>query len=320
MIMKKNKNEGNDVEEKVSSAESDDNRSDDRVKVTKSVFQVSREEREKQRQEELRKQEELEKELARREKEKQEAYERRILEEKKELIRLKQGLIEESETIHEEHEEAIKLSFWKKISNFFYHNKWWLGIGLVIVLIFAYLIHSCITKPRPDITVLVIATDASIGTSEGLQRYVESFTPDNNGNGKKLCSLYYIERYKDGYSNYVTGSDTKLVTQLQSADSLIVFAGNEFKSMADTESIFMDLGEIFPDDPEIFGYYFYLKDTPFAERIGIDPELVPDDLYIAIRKPQKLLYSKESEMQEAYDRDVQVFIDIVNDLRGTEQE
>ena len=72
--MKKNKNEGNDVEEKVSSAESDDNRSDDRVKVTKSVFQVSREEREKQRQEELRKQEELEKEIARREKEKQEAY------------------------------------------------------------------------------------------------------------------------------------------------------------------------------------------------------------------------------------------------------
>ena len=103
---------------------------DDRLDIKKSVFEVNRELREQKQREEEEKQAELNRRIEEREKKRQEEYERRILEEKKELIRLKQGLIEESEELTEETEEPVKMSFWKKIGNFFYHNKWWIGIAV----------------------------------------------------------------------------------------------------------------------------------------------------------------------------------------------
>lgn len=290
--------------------------SDDRIKVTKSVFQVAKEEQLKKQAELDEKQRELMHQHELQERQKQEAYEKQILEEKKELMRLKQGLIEESDTIREVHEEAAALSFPKKIQNFFYHNKWWLGIGIIIAFIVGYLIYSWATRPRPDIIVTVVGTDTMVGTSSGLADYIEEFTPDNNNNGKLLCSLVFIQTTDNGYSNYANGSDSKLTTQFQSADSMIVIGGQKLKELVATENLFMDLSEIFPDDPKMIGYYFYLKDTKFAEVTGIDPKFITSDMYIAIRKPQKLLYSSEDEMQEAYERDLPVFKAIINDLRS----
>ena len=63
---------------------------DDKIDVSKSVFQVNREMHEQKLAELEEKQKELERQAQEREKKKREAYERRILEEKKELIRLKQ--------------------------------------------------------------------------------------------------------------------------------------------------------------------------------------------------------------------------------------
>ena len=80
----------------------------------KSFLETVREidEKERQREEEL--EERRQQILAERKKKEQEAYEKRIREERIELMRLKQGVITESEIIHEEKEEKPKLSFWKK--------------------------------------------------------------------------------------------------------------------------------------------------------------------------------------------------------------
>ncbi|MDE5861340.1 MAG: hypothetical protein K2H28_04020, partial [Ruminococcus sp.] len=114
--MKKNKDKEN-------SAENDD---DKKIDVNKNVFQTAKELREQQ-EEEMRRQVEL------RKRKKQEEYDKKIQAERLELIRLKQGVIEESETIREEHPEEIKLSVWRKIRNFFYHNKWWLFLAIFFV-------------------------------------------------------------------------------------------------------------------------------------------------------------------------------------------
>lgn len=287
---------------------------DDKIDVSKSVFQVNREMHEQRLAELEKQQEELARQARERERKKREAYERRILEEKKELMRLKQGLIEESETIHEEHEEAPKLSLWKKITNFFYHNKWWLGIGTVLAAAAVFLVHNLLTKPHPDLTVIVLGEYDSVGYAEGLADYVESFADDFNGNGKTEAEIYYIPYSSDDYKNYANGVDGKLATQFQAAESVIVIGGSDVNDILNPEEIFVNLEELYPDNKNVKEYRFNLKDTDFAERIGIGNELSDDELFIAIRRPKNLMYAKYKEIEETYEKDFPVFDKMINDL------
>lgn len=287
---------------------------DDKIAVGKSVFQVNREMHEQKLAELEKQQEELARQARERERKKREAYERRILEEKKELMRLKQGLIEESETIHEEHEEAPKLSIWKKIINFFYHNKWWLGIGAVLVVAAVFLVHNLLTKPHPDLTVIVLGEHDCIGYAEGLDDYVASFADDFNGNGKTEVEVYYIPYSSDEYRNYAEGVDGKLMSQFQTAESLIVISGSDINDILNPEEIFMNLEELYPGNKNVKEYRFNLKDTDFAERIGIGNDLSDDELFIAIRRPKNLMYAKYKEIEETYEKDFPVFDKMINDL------
>lgn len=290
---------------------------DEKINVSKSVFQVNRE-MQKQKQREL---EEKQAMLLRKhellEKQKQEAYDRRILEEKKELIRLKQGLIEESEVIHEEQKTAVKLSFGKKLTSFIYLNKWWLGIGIVFALILTFLIYSFVTKTEPDAVILYVEYNVDVGEAPGLQEYLSTFAEDKNGDGKVKASVYYIPFSDNTYSNYQLGVDGKMTSQFQSADAVIVIGGKKLSEFLNPESeSLMNLEEMFPDNPNVDKCRFMLKNTKFAERIGVSPEYISDDLYLAIRKPMKLYSASKEQMQKTYDRDIEMFKAIIEDLSG----
>ena len=57
-----------------------------------------------------------------------------------------------------------------------------------------------------------------------------------------------------------------------------------------------------------------LENTDIAEKSGVEKKYIKDGIFLAIRKPRKLMYSSADKMQETYDRDFQVFDDIINDL------
>lgn len=279
----------------------------EKIEIKKSVFQAAREMREQQ-ELEMRKQAEL------RQRKKQEEYDRKIQEERIELIRLKQGVIEESETIHEEQPEEIKLSVRKKIVNFFYHNKWWLFLAIFFVALASYLTYTLIMRPNPDMVVLVLCDNEAIGNSAQFEDYLETFIEDYNGNGEIKVSTYYIPYSDNSYTNYQTGNETKLTTEMQSAEAVIVVGGSNINPVIDPENTLVDLSEIYPDNVQVRSYGFFLKNTDFAERIGIDPEEVTGDLYIGIRKPRNLLYSDTEDMQKTYNRDFPVLEKIIEDL------
>lgn len=279
----------------------------EKIEIKKSVFQAAREMREQQ-ELEMRKQAEL------RQRKKQEEYDRKIQEERLELIRLKQGVIEESETIHEEQPEEIKLSVRKKIVNFFYHNKWWLFLAIFFVALASYLTYTLIMRPNPDMVVLVLCDNEAIGNSAQFEDYLETFIEDYNGNGEIKVSTYYIPYSDNSYTNYQTGNETKLTTEMQSAEAVIVVGGSNINPVIDPENTLVDLSEIYPDNVQVRSYGFFLKNTDFAERIGIDPEEVTGDLYIGIRKPRNLLYSDTEDMQKTYNRDFPVLEKIIEDL------
>ena len=289
---------------------------DERIDIKKSAFQNIKEENQRRQQALEQEQLELRRQAEIREKQKREEHEKRLMKERRELIRLKQGLIEESEMIPENQpEEEIKLTFWGKIKNFFYHNKWWLGLGCLGLILCSYLVYDFINKPRPDMVVLLIGQYPAVGENSYISEYFQSFADDFNGNGKTEVDVYYIDYQKDGgYANYANGADTKLTTEMQIADAVIVVAGDAFKELIDENDILVDLSEIYPDNSHVKGHYFYLKDTEFAKHIGVAKSDIPDDMYIALRKPRKLMYSDPDEMQKVYDRDFPVFEKIIDDL------
>lgn len=287
---------------------------DDRIEITKSIFEVNKELRQKELEEQEAKQEELRRKYLEHEKKRQEAYDRRILEEKKELIRMKQGIIEESEMIPEAPEEVVVLTPWKKITNFFYHNKWWLGIGVIFAALAVFLIVNLAKKPRPDVVILVIANNGEVGINDELAEYVESFAEDFNGNGEVLVDVHYIPLSDNHMLNYQNGTDNKLTYELQSADGVIVIGDSNFLELIDKDKTLVDMKEFFPDNKNILGGSFALKHTAFAERIGIDDYFISNDMFIGMRKPQKLLYTDEDEMQEVFDKCFPVYEKIIEDL------
>ncbi len=301
----------NDKENKSNPQKEDD----EKIHVSQSVFQTAREMQQKQLEEMQQKQLELERKHAEREKKKREAYERRLLEEKKELIRLKQGQVEESELIPEDvKEEEVKMPLGKKISNFFYHNKWWLGIGVLIAFIGVFLIYDIVTKERPDIVVLAVIENEYVGYSEALPDYIESFSEDFNGNDEILASVYYIPFSDSVQANYANGTSNKLAAEFQGDEAVIVIGDKKITDILVPENIFVNLEELYPDNPNVDGYMFYLKDTDIADKLNLPKEVITDDLFIAIRRPQKLIYSSEEEVQETYDKDFPVFDSIIKDL------
>ncbi len=284
---------------------------DEKLHIDKSIFQMSAEEKsEKQKKIE----EERRKIAEEKRKKSEEARDKRLEQDRLELIRLKQGVIEESETIHEEHEETPKLSLWKKITNFFYHNKWWLGIGTFITAVFIWLAVGYITKPRPDIVVLVIGENYALGNDSTLTEYIEQFTPDNNKNGEILASVYYIPYTGLDQRDYANGVPTKLTAELQSADTVIVFCNKTADEIFDSDIMLTDLTKLYPDNEFVKKERFMLSETDFAEKIGLQKDQITDDWFMAIRNPIKLLYDDEDDMQERFDKDFPVFDAIVNDL------
>lgn len=288
---------------------------DDKVHITKSMFQVSKEQRKKAEEEEQRKQAERERVIAEKQRKAQEEHDKRLEAERLELIRLKQGIIDESETIHEVQEEKVQRTFFQKIGDFFYTNKWWLGIAVVCVVIGSYLAYSLITKPRPDMIVLVIGENYDLGEVSSLDEYVASFAEDFNGNGETLVSVYYIPYTNNEAKDYANGVTTNLTTELNSAHGVILI-GNELTKDVLFDDSLVDLSEIYPSNENISKDKFMLSGTDFAKKVGINQ--LSDDWFISIRRPKNLAYTDTDEMQEVYDRDFAVFDAIISDLTETE--
>ena len=143
----------------------------------------------------------------------------------------------------------------------------------------------------------------------------KSFADDFNGNGKTEVEVYYIDYdSKEDYANYANGSDTKLTTEMQIADAVMVISDHDFSGMVVPDEVFVDLSSLFPDNEHIDKQFFYLKDTDFADRVGVDRSKIKDDTFIAVRAPKRVMYASKDEMQETYNKDMPVIEKIIDDL------
>ncbi len=268
----------------------------------KSVFQVARELEEQQRQDT---QAAEAKALALAEEKKEQeriAYEKRIREERIELMRLKQGLIDESETIREETGETRKYSFWERTKNYFYHNKWWLWIAAFFVFVGGFLVVQQVTTVRPDMVVLLISDDADFATmcSKEIADLFEQYIGDENGDGKTLVEVYYIPASEnESAMNAYSGNSTKLFAEFQIGQSLLVISDDEADEFIQASQNLVNLEEFYPDNPLVQEHRFLLSETDFARDVDW-PYAMDADIYIGIRRV-KQTFDDAKEMQENFD-------------------
>jgi hypothetical protein len=230
------------------------------------------------------------------------AYEEKLRQERLELLRLRQGVIDESDTVREEQEPERKYSLGEKIGNFFYHNKWWLGIAAFFVFFTGFTIWQIATTVHPDMIVLLLVHDDYFNAqcNEKLSEIFAQYIGDENGDGKVVCDVYYIPASSDteDRSGY-TGDNTKLFAEFQIAEACIVISdegADEFivpdRTLYDLEP---DLGQYEQTDK----MRFYLSSTALAEDLGWEGAL-DQDIYIGIRSVRETMDSEE-EMQETFD-------------------
>ncbi|MCL1903668.1 MAG: hypothetical protein FWF94_04545 [Oscillospiraceae bacterium] len=201
------------------------------------------------------------------------------LDDKRELLKLKQGLIssEESSFSSDERPDAPILTGKAALSNFVYHYSLHLKIAsffLIIGGIFAFFI---LTAEKYDLTVMLIADNSEASAyfalnSDKLKTALEQYTPDFDGNGRVNVECRFIDLTTDVAGvqrspDSVQGNMIKLFGEINMGNSLI-FIGNKevLENIPGEEMKFED---------------FYCAFYPFdSTSLNLD---APDDLYIAVR-------------------------------------
>ena len=253
---------------------------------------------------------------------------------KRELLKLKQGLIEESETIKElPHEENINYEVkgaGKKIANFFYHYKIHIVLITFFVAVAAFLTYSVLSREKADIRVLVFGENPDTTASlffkiNDFETAFEQYTPNFDKNGYTHVEIFSMNMNPQQDSNYYMANQAKLfgelksgIAQLYAADrsSLKSIIGEQKESQA-----FVDLSALYPDDPNVVdNYYYKIKGSSFADAL-MYMEGCPDDLYIAIRSSDfQGVNAYDDEMAENHRRALEVFDNIVKDRKMTTEE
>ena len=287
-------------EEKNNDIKNDESGEKTEVSGKVSVLENMRRINEKQRREELEAEAEREKERAEKERLERGRYEKKLERDRIELMKLKQGIISDEDIPHEA-EPVKEYTAWEKIGNFFYHNKMPLIVGAVIVLLAVFLIRDVVTNKKPDVAIMIMASDSELDFRTGdIEKLLEPYCEDFNGDGEVYVRVSYLpavysDDNLDAYFNQ--SAQTKLMAEFQSGDSIIVIADADTCHTVgiDTVSengnpvdpILVDMRTIYPDDENCTELGYMLSGPSFAEDIKYTA--MSDSLFIGFRLPREAL-------------------------------
>ena len=256
---------------------------------------------------------------------------------KRELLKLKQGLIEESETIREEEngygDKGVYevVGFKNKVSNFFYHYKWHVIVTVFLVAIASFLIITTVTKEKGDIRVLAFAKDPDTSASlyyktNDFEKAFEQFAKDYDGNGYTHTEFFFMNMGENQDYNYYFTNQTKLFSEVSSGTAQIYIADKEMFTEVigdQTESeAFVDLSALYPDEENIVDkYYFKVKGSSLADA-AMYVEGCPDNMYIAVRSEGFRGYNQigKDELLENHSRALEVLDNIISGRKAEEEQ
>lgn len=238
---------------------------------------------------------------------------------KRELLKLKQGLIEESESIPVDVKpEKPELHGWAKVSNFFYHYKWHVIIGAFFAAVAAFLIYDIVKKEIGDMRVLVITKDTAVADNvmfktKDFELAFEKYCPDFDDNGYVHVDVYNIDLSENADPDYMTAQVTKAMGEITYAEAqLYILDTPALESITNNGNTdgFINIGELYPDCPEADGVFYHLKGSDYAV-IANYVEACPEDLFMVIRRTTETTANKE-RAEKAQERALKVLDNIIN--------
>lgn len=251
---------------------------------------------------------------------KEEERARKAREEYVELLKMKQGLIEESELIPETgYVEIPELHGLAKFGNFVYHNKAFILIGAFFLAVAVFLTVQIATRKIYDLYVLVISTS---GSSELLWRYddiedaLTKYCPDFDNNGYVKVGINFIDlgAVNEG-TEYGSAQTMKFSSELYMGESQM-FIGDEgfWEYLYGNEDgldvqIFEDLSEYFPEDELYRKTGLHINSTDLHKDARWDT--CPDSINIFLRCEFDTATGNKKNAQEQRERAHIVFQNIV---------
>lgn len=318
-------------EEKNNDIKNDENGEKTEVSGKVSVLENMRRINEKQHREELEAEAEREKERAEKERLERERYEKKLGRDRIELMKLKQGIISDEDIPHEA-EPVKEYTAWEKIGNFFYHNKMPLIVGAVIVLLAVFLIRDVVTNKKPDVSIMIMASDSELDFRTGdIEKLLEPYCEDFNGDGEVYVRVSYLpavysDDSLDAYFNQ--SAQTKLMAEFQSGDSIIVIADADTCHTVgiDTVSengnpvdpVLVDMRTIYPDDENCIELGYMLSGTDFAEDIKYTA--MSDSLFIGFRLPREALGVNMEKFTANYNNALKLWDNYLNKTEAVHDE
>lgn len=318
-------------EEKNNDIKNDESGEKTEVSGKVSVLENMRRINEKQHREELEAEAEREKERAEKERLERERYEKKLERDRIELMKLKQGIISDEDIPHEA-EPVKEYTAWEKIGNFFYHNKMPLIVGAVIVLLAVFLIRDVVTNKKPDVSIMIMASDTELDFRTGdIEKLLEPYCEDFNGDGEVYVRVSYLpavysDDNLDAYFNQ--SAQTKLMAEFQSGDSIIVIADADTCHTVgiDTVSengnpvdpILVDMRTIYPDDENCIELGYMLSGTSFAEDIKYTA--MSDSLFIGFRLPREALGVNMEKFTANYNNALKLWDNYLNKTEAVHDE
>lgn len=242
---------------------------------------------------------------------------KRIQAEKIELIKLKNGVIEQSDSIKEEHDQIRELHGFEKVSNFWFHHKIMILFSAFIIIVCAFIIYSTLSKKNPDLTVMMIANNGLSYRQEELEQFFEKYTDDLNEDGEVNVSVLIAPLDNTSKDELMISNQSKFLANLQTADCMLFITDSNTEDKI-KDLMKSDLNKDFENNDYITEQGLSLNMKLFAQQVKF--ENMPNDVVLSIRKPVKTINSSLEEMEESYNTSFKVFSDIVNDLTSQAKE
>lgn len=215
--------------------------------------------------------------------------------ERVELLKMKQGLIEESEMIPETgYAPPPEQGAWGKFSSFMYRNKVFVVIGAFLAAIAIFLVVQLLTREKDDIRVMLVSFKSGSDMelyAQKLESALEMYCPDFDGNGKVHVTVNYIDRTGLNKSSQYDDIQTrKFNVEFELGEAQLIITDEQIIDWASyggedgpatMHENFLEQTDAFPEDELYYGCGIRANKTPLAKAAGWSN--CPDNIILLIR-------------------------------------
>lgn len=230
-----------------------------------------------------------------------------------ELLKIKQGLVEESEVLAPR-EKPPELTGWAKFKNELYYSKWIILIVAFFALAAGFIIYKTVTTPKADLSVLVIAKDDYSLIDERIEAALERYTPDFDGNGYTHVDVICVPTNSSDPKMF-SAYRTKLFGEMTTGNSMLVLLDNSAIDILkgdDDYTALEDERNAFAENIAITENGFHIRGSQFAFDAKLDTDQIQSDLILAVRKADSASMATDKTATENHDKAYTVFTNIVN--------